>query len=156
MRGWQSQSLFPRLLVPPRASATPRDDLGAGKVPPADLLGSAFGPGAHEAKDPHRSQVWEPGGQSRVLLDRCSLLWMRVAPPEPGIGPPAVTEPIIPDDEDERIAQARCRRDESQRHRPHVPEGDDIGVIGCQHVPHLLLVVLVDGQRLLRGQVQAG
>src|SRR5439155_13356009 len=135
---------------------TRKDDLGARKVPSADLLGSSSRPGAHEAKDAQRSQVWQPSGQSCVLLNRWRLFWMLVAPSEPGIGPPTVAEPIIADDEDEWEAQARCRRDEPQRHVPHVPEGDDIRAIGCQHVLNLRLVVLFDGQRFLKGQVQAG
>ncbi len=74
-----------------------------------------------------------------------------MTPSEPGISPSAIAEPIISDDEDEREAQACSSRDESQRHGPHMPEGHNIVVRGCQHVLHLRLVVLFDGKRLLQG-----
>jgi hypothetical protein len=77
-------------------------------------------------------------------------------PPEPGIGPATVAEPVISDDKDERKAQARCGCDQPQRHRSHVPEDYDIGVRGCQHSLHLHLVVLFNGQRLVKRRVQAG
>src|SRR6266487_1303570 len=135
---------------------TRKDDLGAGKVPPADLLGSSFGPGTHKVEDPYRTQVRKPCGEPRALLDCCRLFRMLIAPPEPPIRPPAVAEPIIPDDEHEREAQARRRGNESQGHGSHVPESHDIGVEGCQHALHLYLVVLFDDQRLLQGRIQAG
>ncbi len=75
--------------------------------------------------------------------------------PQPGIGPAAVAEPVVADDEHDGIAQAQRGGDETERHGPHVPDGHDIRPVLGQHAPELPLVGLLNRQRFAKRWVEA-
>jgi len=130
-------------------------DVEVGKAPSPDLLGALPRVIADKAEHPRCSQVEKVRREAGQPFDRSRPLRVVGEAPQPGIGPAAVAEPVIADDEHDRVAQAQCGRDEAERHRPHVPEGHDIRPVLGQHALELCLIGLLNLQRLSKRRIEA-